>query len=237
MRPYAVFDIDGTLIRWQLYHALADALAKNNLLDKALYAEAREARMSWKKRSGEDSFSDYEAKLIEVFDKSIIGLSENQLNDAANAVINEYKDQVYTCTRDLIRKLKQQDYLLFAISGSPQVLVQKLGDYYGFDQAIGSDYEVIDGKLTGHRTLTLGKKLEILQKLIEQYGATNEASIAVGDSEGDIEMLSQVDSPIAFNPSKKLRDSAIKNNWPIIIERKNVVYQLNPTADGYKLEK
>ena len=26
-RPFAVFDIDGTIIRWQLYHALADELA------------------------------------------------------------------------------------------------------------------------------------------------------------------------------------------------------------------
>ena len=27
-RPFAVFDIDGTLIRWQLYHSIADTLAR-----------------------------------------------------------------------------------------------------------------------------------------------------------------------------------------------------------------
>ncbi len=30
-QPFAVFDIDGTIIRWQLYHALADELAKENI--------------------------------------------------------------------------------------------------------------------------------------------------------------------------------------------------------------
>lgn len=236
MRPYAVFDIDGTLIRWQLYHALADSLAKINLLDQKLYEQAKQARMSWKKRSGEDSFSEYEMRLIEVFDKSIIGLSEDQLNEASTQVISEYKDQVYTYTRDLIRDLKQNNYLLFAISGSPQILVSKLAEYYGFDQAIGSEYEIKDGKLTGNKQLTLGKKSELLQELIMKYGAGREQSIAVGDSEGDIQMLLQVDNPIAFNPSKKLRDAAIKNQWPIVVERKNVVYKLDPSKDGYRLQ-
>ena len=32
-RPFAVFDIDGTLIRWQLYHAVADDMAKQNIIN------------------------------------------------------------------------------------------------------------------------------------------------------------------------------------------------------------
>ena len=37
MNKFAVFDIDGTLIRWQLYHAIADELAKSGHIDAETY--------------------------------------------------------------------------------------------------------------------------------------------------------------------------------------------------------
>ena len=39
-------------------------------------------------------------------------------DEIVERVFEKYKDQVYRYTRDLIRELKSQDYLLFAISGS-----------------------------------------------------------------------------------------------------------------------
>ncbi len=63
-RPFAVFDIDGTIIRWQLYHAIADALAKTGHIDAKLFEQARQARMQWKKRVGDDAFKDYELILV-----------------------------------------------------------------------------------------------------------------------------------------------------------------------------
>ena len=236
MRPYAVFDIDGTLIRWQLYHALADALAKDLHFKIEDYQKVRQARMSWKKRSGEDSFNEYEAQLIQVFDKSLAGLDQAQFEAAADKVLEEYKDQVYTYTRDLIRKLKKQDYLIFAISGSPETMVKKLAEYYGFDEAIGSKYEIINGIFTGQKQLTVGRKSELLAELIKKHHASPKKSFAVGDSEGDIAMLEIVDQPIAFDPNRALKEFAIKNQWPIVVERKNVIYQLNPRDYGYQLE-
>src|SRR6185503_20738017 len=115
-RPYAVFDIDGTLIRWQLYHSVADTLARLGHMDPKLHQRIKNARMIWKRRAG--GFSDYERELIMVYDQTITGLNRKQLEVAAQSVFDEYKDQTYTYTRDLIAKLKQKDYLVFAISGS-----------------------------------------------------------------------------------------------------------------------
>ena len=50
-RPFAVFDIDGTLIRWQLYHAIADALAKKGLIDAKTYSAIPGPPIEWKKRA------------------------------------------------------------------------------------------------------------------------------------------------------------------------------------------
>src|SRR4051812_29287832 len=135
-RPFAVFDIDGTLIRWQLYHAIADALAKRGHIDPQTYEEIRDARMLWKRREHEESFKAYEQRLVTAYESLLGGLTVDQFNEASEAVFTEYKDQVYAYTRRLIRDLKAQDYLLFAISGSQREIIEKIARHHGFDDCI-----------------------------------------------------------------------------------------------------
>ncbi len=125
-RPFAVFDIDGTVIRWQLYHAVSDRLARDGLIDGEAFERVRRTRMDWKRRTGEDSFQEYETELMKVFDEALKGMSVAGFEKAVDEVFEEYKDQVYTYTRDLIHELKAKDYLLFAISGSPDFIVKKM---------------------------------------------------------------------------------------------------------------
>ncbi len=61
-QPFAVFDIDGTLVRWQLYHAVANQLLRDGA-DAQLYASITEARRAWQQRSHPLSFRDYEHAL------------------------------------------------------------------------------------------------------------------------------------------------------------------------------
>ena len=46
MKPYAVFDLDGTLIRWQLFHVIVDRLGKTGRIDKKTYQEILDSRMA-----------------------------------------------------------------------------------------------------------------------------------------------------------------------------------------------
>ncbi len=234
-RPFAVFDIDGTLVRWQLYHAIADALGRLGYFDSEAFKTIRSARMSWKKRAHEESFKDYEHQLVVEYEKLLSQLSVDQFNNASNAVFEEYKDQVYTYTRDLIKDLKRNNYLIFAISNSQREIVQKIANYYGFDDFIGAEYHKLNNKFTGKVTLPLNDKDAALSKLVTKHNASMENSIAVGDSEGDIAMLKAVSQPIAFNPSKKLFIAAKQNGWPVIIERKNMVFKLEPKDGSYIL--
>jgi HAD superfamily hydrolase (TIGR01490 family) len=236
-RPFAAFDIDGTVIRWQLYHAVIDQLAKNGQIDKGAFERVRQTRMNWKRRTGEDSFLGYEAELIQVFDEALSGMSVTEFVKAVDTTFEEYKDQVYTYTRDLIHQLKAKNYLLFAISGSPDIIVEKLAKYYGFDDFAATSFPASGGRFTGTKELSIGKKPQLLSQLIAKHGAGLKNSIAVGDSEGDITMLEMVGRPIAFNPSKKLFNHAIKRGWEIIVERKNVVYELGPENSKYVLKK
>jgi HAD superfamily hydrolase (TIGR01490 family) len=237
-RPFAVFDIDGTIIRWQLYHALADVLAKDGEFDPKQYRQVKKARMEWKTRASAASFKEYEEMLVGIFTMALTNIGVDKLNQACQTVIDEYKDQVYTYTRDLITELKAKNYLIFAISASPEQIVKMLADYYEFDDAAGSKYEIKAGRFTGHRDVLLGaRKPEFLQEMINRHDASRQGSIAVGDSESDIALLSAVERPIAFNPTKELFKHAKQQGWQIVIERKNVVYQLAAKDGGYHLEK
>ena len=69
-----------------------------------------------------------------------------------------------------------------------------------------------------------------------KHGASWHDSIAVGDSPSDIAMLELVEKPIAFNPTGDLYELALEKKWPIIVERKNVVYDLRPHGDHYLLQ-
>lgn len=234
-KPFVVFDIDGTIIRWQLYHAVSDQLAKDGLISAAAFERVRHTRMDWKRRVGEDSFHDYEIELVGVFDEALAGMSVASFAKAVDRVFEEYKDQVYTYTRDLIHNLRKKQYVLFAISGSPEPIVQKLAEYYGFDDFAATHYPAQNDRFTGQKDLSIGKKPRLLTELITRHKLDISGSIAVGDSEGDITMLEMVERPIAFNPSKKLFEHARDKGWEVVLERKNVVYKLSPEHGEYRL--
>lgn len=235
-RPFAVFDIDGTIIRWQLYHAVTDRLVRDGLIDAADFEHVRRMRMDWKRRSGEDSFQEYEAELVRAFDRALKGMSVAGFGAAVDEVFEEYKEQVYTYTRDLLRQLRSEGYLLFAISGSPDTIVRKMVAYYGFDDHAATTYPSEKGLFTGDKDLSIGKKPALLKAMIDKHGASAKDSIGVGDSEGDISMLDMVARPIAFNPSKKLFAHAYAEGWEIVLERKNVVYRLEQHDGSYRLQ-
>ena len=75
-----------------------------------------------------------------------------------------------------------------------------------------------------------------MKEFINWHNCSLKDSIAVGDSDSDIPMLSYVEKPIAFNPSRELYEHAKLNNWDVVIERKNVVYKLRPSNQGYILK-
>lgn len=236
-RPFAVFDIDGTLIRWQLYHAIADAMVRLGYADSKDYQSVKSARLAWKKREDKESFKAYEQKLVQAYEAVLTKLTFSQFEHAAAGVFEEYKDQVYIYTRDLIKELKSKGYLLFAISGSQIEIVEKIAEYYGFDDCIGSVYERGQTGFTGKVTVHRHGKHVILDELVKKHGASYKDSYGVGDSEGDISMLEAVANPIAFNPTRKLFAAAKNNEWKIVLERKNMVYKMEPHNGRYVLAK
>lgn len=235
MKQFAAFDIDGTLIRWQLYHAVVDKLASANLLGDGAKEELATERLRWKKREDPESFRNYEQFVIKHYEAALPHLNPADFDAMVATVIEEYKDQAYTYTRNLIGSLKEQGYILLAISGSHHELVQAIALYYGFDDCIGSVYERTDGSFSGKVALATTDKAAALQNFVQKHNLSMRGSIAVGDSLSDASMLSLVEKPIAFNPDSALYQKARVEHWNIVVERKNVIYKLEDDHGSYVL--
>lgn len=236
MTKFAVFDIDGTLIRWQLYHTVVDRLAKQGYLSKDVYEEIKQARMQWKRRENPESYKQYEKTVIKGFESALGHLSTDDFDRIGLDVIDEYKDQTYVYTRNLIAELKMQGYFLLAISGSHHELIGLLANYYEFDDYTGSHYLRVGNKYSGEKIIASIDKESILRQMIDKHNLDTKDSYGIGDTKGDMTILKVVDNPIAFNPDQQLFDDAKQNGWKIVVERKNVVYQLEPTGKTYQLQ-
>ncbi len=236
MKKFAVFDIDGTLIRWQLYHAVVDKLAQKGLLGEQAHTTLRDARMRWKRREHSEAFHAYEIQLIKIYEQALPHLTPEQFDQAVDEVAEEYKTQVYTYTRDLLKALKKDGYILIAISGSHRELVKHIAEQFGFGYWTGTDYERADGRFTGRVTVGSHDKKTRLQNFVNEHNLSLKGSYAVGDSKSDAPMLELVENPIAFNPDRELFEIAKRHGWPIVVERKNVVYHLVDRGGQYHLE-
>jgi HAD superfamily hydrolase (TIGR01490 family) len=235
MKKFAVFDIDGTLIRWQLYHAVVDKLAKLGHLGLDAHEQIHHYRMKWKRREHPESFRDYEQFLVKLYESALQKLQPSVFDEIAQEVAEEYKEQVYTYTKKLLNKLKQNDYFCLAISGSHHELVAMVAKSHGFDDWIGTKYHRAAGTFTGYSKVASHDKAKTLKELVGKHSLTFDDSYAIGDTKGDIPMLNLVTNPIAFNPNRDLYDYAKNSGWPMVVERKNVIYELQKTGETYEL--
>ena len=69
-------------------------------------------------------------------------------------------------------------------------------------------------------------KSAVLKRAVEKEDLTFIASYGLGDTESDISMLELVETPIAFNPNRVLYRHAKKMDWQVVVEIKDVIYEL-----------
>ena len=90
----------------------------------------------------------------------------------------------------------------------------------------GQDVFIPMGKREG--VSNFSRKDSLLKKYLDSRNISVDwkNSVAVGDSGNDVSILKVVGRPIAFNPDDVLIKESIKNKWQVVVERKNVVYDL-----------
>lgn len=226
-RPVAVFDIDGTLFRSSLLIELVEALVAKGIFPHEAKESYEGQKEDWLNRKGE--YEQFIHRVVRAFGKYAKGVSFEEAAHSAGEIIEAQKDRVYRYTRDLVREYKEKGYFILAISHSPKFIVDGFAYELGFHKSYGTFYETgATDRFTGtiaEEHLIMNKSA-VLKRVLEKEHLTLHGSLGVGDTESDISMLSMVQTPIAFNPNRLLYRHALKNSWKVVVERKDVIYEL-----------
>lgn len=223
----AFFDIDGTVFRSSLFIELIEKLIVEGVFPLAARDEYHTQYNAWLNREG--TYETYIGAMIDTFYNHIKGVHYGVMADLGRQVVASHRKRVYRHTRDFIAELKKDNYFVVAISQSPKAILDEFCHAYGFDKVYGRIYDIgptdcFTGEVIDEHIIQ--NKANIIKRIFENEDVTPEGSVAVGDTEGDIPMLESVARPICFNPNKALYDHALRMDWKVIVERKDVIYHL-----------
>lgn len=194
------FDLDGTLL---------DADAVNEfvkLAGKEKQAQAIKEKASAGKLKPEDALLK-RAKLLK-------GLEYEKLQDVVG------KMPLMKGAKEATSNLRARGVKLCVISGSFNIIAERVKEELNLDYAVGNELIVKDGKLTGEvegPTVKEGSKGKVLAQLAKRAGAPLSECVAVGNGLNDASMFTKAGLKIAFNSGQSLGKIA-----DVVIEEKDL---------------
>ena len=216
MPAAAFFDLDRTLIKRSSVLALAGTFRRRGLISRLDLVKSafwqvlfvlRGASAERVRSAAEDGM-----KILNGFS---VEEMQHLVGDAMETVL---RPLVYEEPLRLVERHRARGERVYIVSATLQEIVQHIADDLGFDGAIGSTCEIVDGKYTG-RTLRAAHgvgKANALRELAAAEGLDLAESTAYSDSYSDVPFLEAVGHPVAANPDKKLRRIAAERGWPVV---------------------
>lgn len=216
MAAAAFFDLDRTLIKRSSVLALAGTFRRRGLISRLDLVKSafwqvlfvlRGASAERVRSAAEDGM------------KILSGFSVQEMQQlVGGAMESVLRPLVYEEPLRLVQQHRERGERVYIVSATLQEIVQHIADDLGFDGAIGSTCEIVDGAYTG-RTLRAAHgvgKANALRALAAAEGLDLAESTAYSDSYSDVPFLEAVGHPIAANPDRKLRRIAAERGWPVV---------------------
>lgn len=152
---------------------------------------------------------------MKILDGFSVAEMQALVGDAMEPVL---RPLVYAEPLHLVRHHRERGERVYIVSATLQEIVDHIADDLGFDGAIGSTCEIVDGRYTG-RSLRAAHgvgKAHALRDLAAVDGLDLDSSTAYSDSYSDVPFLEAVGHPVAVNPDRRLRSIARARAWPTI---------------------
>jgi HAD superfamily hydrolase (TIGR01490 family) len=212
----AFFDLDRTLIRRSSVLALAGTFRQRGLISRVDLAKSafwqvlfglRGASAERVRRASEDG--------MRILDGFSVKEMQELVGDAMEPVL---RPLVYDEPLHLVRRHRDQGERVYIVSATLQEIVQHIADDLGFDGAVGSTCEIVDGVYTG-RSLRAAHgegKAQAIRELAASDGLDLAECTAYSDSHTDVPFLEAVGHPVAANPDRQLRRIARERGWPVV---------------------
>lgn len=227
----AFFDIDGTVSKRPLSERALKVLDffrsyfseirddyDSRLRQDMDYNRVEAAKRAYRVSNSDVDFSEYGVRLVNCLMSRLQRYSRCELQEVAQKAID--RAMFYDFSKELIEALRAEGYILIAISGSPQFLIDAFVEKFNFDKGIGRAYyqdpNDLKYKETGPETFHHKDKIakEILAEMFPGKTLEDFKIVAVGDTAGDFEMLQMAEIAFAINPSRGLLER-IAREWSL----------------------
>ncbi len=216
MAAAAFFDLDRTLIKRSSVLALAGTFRRRGLISRLDLVKSALWQVLFVLRGASAervrSAAEEGMKILNGFS---VAEMQHLVGDAMETVL---RPLVYEEPLRLVERHRARGERVYIVSATLQEIVQHIADDLGFDGAIGSTCEIVDGVYTG-RTLRAAHgvgKADALRALAAAEGFDLAQSTAYSDSYSDVPFLEAVGHPVAANPDRKLRRIAGERGWPVV---------------------
>jgi HAD superfamily hydrolase (TIGR01490 family) len=214
----ALFDLDNTLLAGDSDFEWAQFLIDQGVLDREVY-EARNAWFYEQYKAGTldiHAFLDFQLKPLSRHKRAELDVWHQ---DFMNKKITPMMTQK---SRDLVARHKQTGDVLAIVTATNSFVTGPIAKAFGVDNLIATEPEVkageFTGKVSGVPSFREGKITRLTQWL-EKRGQTLtdfSASYFYSDSLNDIPLLAMVTHPVAVDPDEKLKQYALKHDWPVM---------------------
>jgi len=212
----AFFDLDRTLLRRSSALALAGSFRERGLISRRQLAKAAAWQLLFVLRG-----ASHKAVRSAAEDGLVVlrGFTPDEMRElVAEAMEPILRPLVYAEPLQLLEQHRERGEPVYIVSATLQEIVQAIADDLGFDGALGTVCEVVDGEYTGHavRALHAENKAECVRELARSHGFELADCTAYSDSYTDIPLLEVVGHPVAVNPDRRLRRVASERGWPVL---------------------
>jgi len=212
----AFFDLDRTLLRRSSVLALAGSFRERGVISRSQLAKSALWQLLFVLRgaSAEAVRAAAEDGMVLLRDFPVAELRE-LVGDAMEPVL---RPLVYAEPLRLVQRHRERGEKAFVVSAALQEIVAHIADDLGFDGAIGSTCEIVDGVYTGRplRAAHGAGKAAAVRALAAEEKIDLDASTAYSDSHTDLPFLEAVGHPVAVNPDRALRRVARDRGWPVL---------------------
>jgi phosphoserine phosphatase len=214
-RKIALFDIDKTIYDGYLIFPLAEYFFKERIINRDILDNLyKDLHLYRSKRV------DYETS-VENFNMHLAyGLKDHPpgsvFSSTAAFLETGEGSRFFSFTEPLLELLKET-HDIYLVTGEMQFVGKAVADYFSVNGYVATEMEIKNAVFTGNISKSLAKK-EAKRGAIENlfcaysYGK----SLAFGDSEGDIDMLSMAENAFCINATEGLREAALSKEWHIV---------------------
>lgn len=220
-KPFAVFDVDGTIFKSSLAEKVIDACIAEGLFARRSFSQAFAYKRKWQRHNTEQVYQTYIHYLVETLVQEMAGIDTHWFNNVTTTMLANHALRKFGFPCQLIRTLAQTHEII-AISGSPEILVAPFLAGLPVNRIFGSMYEMKEGRFTGNAT-SIPDKAVIVQELLDNRHVNRNGSVAVGDTISDASIMELAHHSIMFNASLTLTKYGIKQHWVRVHEAKDQV--------------